>query len=223
MAVSPAVADELLVRRLSGEPLAYILGYREFFSRRFSVDPSVLIPRQETETLIAPALRLARPGSRVLDLGTGSGCLAVTLKLERPDLEVCAVDISEAALAVARTNAEQLEANVSFCRSDLFEAVLGTFDVIVSNPPYIAAEAPLPREIREYEPPEALFAGSDGMAIYTRIAASSAPLAGDGHLIVELGDGMGGSVQGVFQANGWRTEEIVRDLGGTPRGLIVRR
>ena len=223
-AASPAVAEELLERRLSGEPLAYILGYREFYGRRFAVNPSVLIPRQETETVVEAALQMAPPGARVLDVGTGSGCIAITLKLERPDLFVTGVDISEAALATARENATQLKADISFYFSDLFSEVTAAFDVIVSNPPYIAEKAHLPREIREHEPPAALFAGPDGTRLYGRMAETARPpLVAGGHLVVELGDGMGDAVQAIFEVSGWQAVGVYPDLGGMPRALALRR
>ncbi len=213
-AVVTTLADELLERRLKGEPLAYILGYREFFSRRFAVDPSVLIPRQETETLVDAALEMAPLRGRVLDVGTGSGCIAITLKLERPDLEVVAVDISEEALAMAKGNAIDLGAGVVFFQSNLFENVEGVFDLIVSNPPYIAENAELPREIRDHEPSQALFAGPDGLAVYQRLAEGVAPLVKDGVMILELGDEMAAVVQSSFEQFGWRVLETRPDLGG---------
>jgi len=223
-AVAPAVAEELLARRLAGEPLAYILGYREFYGRRFGVNPSVLIPRQETEIVVETALKLAQDGARVLDVGTGSGCIAITLKLERPDLEVSGVDISSAALETARANAEHLDADVGISESDLFEGIRGTFDLIVSNPPYIADGAELPREIRDHEPGRALFAGPDGMHVYGRIAESARPpLVAGGFLVLELGDGMPGRVQAVFEVSGWEVVAVHPDLGGMPRAMVLRR
>jgi len=223
-ALTPALADELLERRLAGEPLAYILGYREFYGRRFSVNPSVLIPRQETETLVEAVLQTAQSGARVLDVGTGSGCIAITLKLERPDLSVTAVDISEAALATARENSTDLGADVAFHYSDLFSDVSGAFDVIVSNPPYVADEALLSREIREHEPPIALFAGPDGMHLYGRMAETARPpLVAGGCLVVEVGDGMGDEVQAIFEVSGWQVVGVHPDLGGMPRALALRR
>ncbi|MHB8635864.1 MAG: peptide chain release factor N(5)-glutamine methyltransferase [Fimbriimonadaceae bacterium] len=221
---SPARADELLERRLAGEPLGYILGYREFYGRRFSVNPSVLIPRQETETIVEVALALAQPGARVLDVGTGSGCIAITMKLERPDLQVTGVDISETALATARESATSLGADVAFHFSDLFSDVTGAFDMIVSNPPYVAELAPLPKEVRGHEPALALFAGADGMRMYGRMAqAARPPLVAGGKLLVELGDGMGDEVKSVFEVCGWELIGLHPDLGGMPRVLEVRR
>ena len=142
--VNDLALEALLQRRENGEPLAYILGYREFYSRRFRVDTNVLIPRHETEVLIETALQIENKLLRVLDIGTGSGCIAVTLKLERPDWSVWATDISFPALQVARENAETLGADVTFRHSNLFEQLEHeTFDLIVSNPPYIGRDEPL--------------------------------------------------------------------------------
>ena len=223
-AIIAPTADALLERRSSGEPLAYILGYREFYGRRFGVNQSVLIPRQETETVVEAALQVALPGARVLDVGTGSGCIAITLKLERPDLQVAAVDISEAAIETARVNALERDADVQFAVSDLFGDVNGMFDVIVSNPPYIADDAFLPKEIREQEPAAALFAGPDGMHVYGRLADSARPpLTPGGSLVIELGDGMAIAVQAIFEVSGWEVVGIHPDLGGMPRAMVLRR
>jgi release factor glutamine methyltransferase len=212
----------MLERRLAGEPLAYILGYREFYSRRFTANPSVLIPRQETETLVEVLLRLTPEGGKVIDVGTGSGCIAITAKLERPDLQVTGVDISDEALETARKNAAQLGAAVEFYISDLFESVEGMFDVIVSNPPYVADGAMLAPEVRDHEPARALFAGPHGLAIYERIAASARPkLAPEGALILEMGDGMESQIRTCFDRRGWRMIEMRNDLGRMPRALVL--
>src|SRR5258706_3423681 len=135
--VDDAPLDALMRRRVAGEPLQYIRGRAEFYGREFFVDDRVLIPRPETEILVEEALRRLPREARVLDVGAGSGCIAVTLKLERPDLRVFAVDVSPAALAVARRN--RRDAHVSLAASDVLDSIRGTFDAIVSNPPYIAA------------------------------------------------------------------------------------
>ncbi|MDD3528302.1 MAG: peptide chain release factor N(5)-glutamine methyltransferase, partial [Gallionellaceae bacterium] len=133
-----AALDTLFDRRLAGEPVAYIVGEREFYGRPFRVGPATLIPRPETEHLVEAALARGPAQARVLDIGTGSGSIAITLKLERPDWSVCAVDLSDAALAVARGNAERLDAAIEWLASDLFDALAGrVFDLIVSNPPYV--------------------------------------------------------------------------------------
>lgn len=214
--------DPLLKRRLAREPLAYILGYREFFGRRFAVDRHVLIPRQETETVVETALEAIRKGGyrKVLDLGAGSGCIGITLALEQPDLEVWASDISPGALEVARANAGALEASVRFVASDLFEGLQGErFDLIVSNPPYVAADAPLAPEVGDWEPPAALFAGQKGLEIYERIAVES-PLHLHGEFILEVGDAQAAAVKEVFEAAGWRFAKSKLDLLGHERALV---
>jgi release factor glutamine methyltransferase len=210
-------AEGLLQRRESQEPLAYILGHREFFGRRFRVTPSVLIPRQETELLIETALELMVPVKRVLDIGTGSGCIATTLKLERPDWDVWAVDISGAALQVARENAETLGAEITFRHSDLFSGLAGErFDLIVSNPPYIGVEEELPVEVRSFEPGTALFADNHGLLIYQQLAAIYIDYLTDrGAIILEIGQTQGPAVANLF--NG----EILQDLSGNDRAVIA--
>jgi release factor glutamine methyltransferase len=219
-------AEGLLARRLSGEPLAYILGWREFFGRRFSVGRGVLIPRQETEILVETCLRLGPAGpARVLDVGTGSGILAVTLSLERPEWDVWAVDLSPGALEMAAQNSEDLAASVRFIESDLFGAnsLPADFDLIVSNPPYVGLEDPLPVEVREFEPEEALFAGSDGLAVYRRLALEAqGRLRRDGLMLLEVGDGMAAEVAELFQEAGWRVREAVNDLALMPRVLALQ-
>ena len=215
----PEALEDLLTRREKREPLAYILGWREFYGRRFSVEPGVLVPRQETETLIDSALEGL--GGKVLDIGTGTGCIATTIKLERPNWMVAACDISPIAVRLARKNAEALGATIHVTRSDLFEAFGDTkFGIIVSNPPYICAGAVLQAEVGLYEPAEALFAGADGLAIYRRLAVEAkANLMPWGRLILEIGDGMEDLVTPVFVELGWSLTETKPDLAGMPRAL----
>jgi release factor glutamine methyltransferase len=232
--------DTLAKRRESREPLAYITGWREFYGRRFAVTRDVLIPRQETETLVEAALAEEHVKD-VLDVGTGSGCIAITLASERPDWTVTAVDVSEAALAIARHNVESLPSpeppdprtpertrtnpnEPELLRSNLFSALDGrTFDLIVSNPPYVAEADPLPPEVRDYEPHEALYAGPDGLEVYRRLAEEAhAFLRPSGALIVEVGDGQSEAVQRVFEEHGWHVERVVKDLSGTDRVLVAR-
>jgi release factor glutamine methyltransferase len=231
-------AEALLQRREAREPLAYILGRREFYGLPFAVRPAVLIPRQETETIVEAAL--AEPQSdeatpqptdqpsfqqktRVLDLGTGSGILAITLKLQRPDWVVTASDVSESALAVALENAENLGADVRFVQSDGFQALrCERFDLIVTNPPYVAAQAPLPPEVRNFEPHVALFAGESGLDFYGMLAREAHEhLAAGGGLIAEVGDGMAESVITVFTRAGWHVRSEAKDLLGTVRCLVL--
>ncbi|MBX7133310.1 MAG: peptide chain release factor N(5)-glutamine methyltransferase [Fimbriimonadaceae bacterium] len=227
--------EALLERRLQREPLAYLLGQREFYCRTFQVGPGVLIPRQETEVLVEAALEVAPQRSRVADLGTGSGCIGITLALERPDLQVTLIDLSPDALSIARRNAEQLGAKVEIHEGDgieFFEASVSAppsvggwrhrdkaaFDLVVTNPPYVAFGDPLPPEVADHEPALALYAGEDGMAFYRRLAASSAPW-----VLTEIGDGQSAAVAGVFEGHGWRLLSARNDLSGTPRVLEFRR
>jgi len=215
----------LLTRRLSREPLAYIVGYREFFGRRFTVDRRVLIPRPETETVVEAALEAlpVKGNPRVLDLATGSGCIGVTLALERPNLELWASDVSMDALEVAEANSTALGGKVRFVHSDLFGGLGGErFDLIVSNPPYVAITAPLQPEVGQWEPAGALFAGSTGMEIYERIATESS-LYLDGPLVIEVGDGQASAVRGVFLSQSWTEIDAKRDLLGHERALVFRK
>ena len=232
--------ETLLQRREAGEPLAYLTGYREFYNRPFGVDPSVLIPRQETEELVEEALQaplalspLEREESvwgvggravRLLDLGTGSGILAVTLKLERPAWRVTAVDVSPEALATASANARFHGADVRFLLSDGFEALLGeSFDLIVSNPPYIGDDEPLPRDVRDWEPGGALFSGPTGLEFYARLANEApAHLEDGGLLLVEVGHTQAEAVRALFEGAGWNHEGTRRDLSGVERVLAFR-
>lgn len=213
----PLEAEEALKCREARQPLAVILGSREFYGRRFLVEPGVLVPRQESETLVDVALEGL--GGKVLDIGTGTGCLAVTVKLERPNWMVAACDIDPTAVRLARKNAQRLGATVHITRSDLFEAFEGVvFGLILSNPPYVADGAALPPEVAGHEPARALFAGPDGLDVYRRLAhEGKGHLMAWGRMIVELGDGMEQAVTQVFQEEGWEVAEIRLDLGGMPR------
>lgn len=225
ISVAEAQRFELLVtRRTEGEPTQYILGVREFFGRDFEVNPAVLIPRPETELLIEAVLEKAPEAARVLDVGTGSGCIAVTLACERPLWAVCATDISEPALAVAKSNARRLKARVEFRRGDLTEPFEGErFDVVVSNPPYVALgdRATLSREVRR-EPELALFAGDDGLDAYRRlIPAAARVLRPGGLLALELGYD---SLPGVLALlEGWDDVNTRPDLAGITRIALARR
>lgn len=217
-------AHSLLARRTQGEPLAYILGYREFMGRRFEVNPSVLIPRTETEIVCLHALEFAQKTSAqtALDIGTGSGCIAITLKLELPDLTVSATDISIEALTVAQKNADDLGAAVDLNHANLFPDPHSKYDLIVSNPPYIGESEELTSEVREYEPSVALFADDGGHAIYKRIIQECGHrLNPGGHLILEIGDGRLEYLRQIAEEHSWNVSEIRDDLDGNPRSMAL--
>lgn len=215
--------ERLLRRRLGGEPLAYVTGAREFRSRTFRVGPGVLIPRPETETLAELGAALARRGARtrVLDLGTGSGCVAATVALEAPGCETFASDASPEALAVARENALSNGARVRFVLADMLDGFAkSSFDVIISNPPYVseAEYAELSPEIREHEPAMALLGGEDGLRFTERIAAEAGRvLRPGGAALVETADGRARAVGEMFRGRGFGGIEFFADAGGVER------
>lgn len=219
------VFDGFVTARLGREPVARILGERLFYGRSFKVTPYVLDPRPETETLIEVAL--SEPFSEVLDLGTGSGCIALTLLAERPEATAIATDISPDAIETAGANAVRLRVlgRVHFERSDWFEAVGGTFDLIVSNPPYIHPEEmrDLAPEVERFDPKIALTDSVDGLSAYRRIAAQApAHLSPGGRLIVEIGPTQGEAVSGLFRAAGLTDVVIHKDLDGRDRVVAGR-
>lgn len=214
-----------LLQRLARQPLSQITGSRLFWGRPFAVTPDVLDPRPETETLIAAAL--AAPAARILDLGTGSGAILLTLLAEWPGARGLGVDLSEAALTVARQNARAfgLEARATLRLSDWFTAAPGRFDLIASNPPYIAlGEMPaLAPEVRDWEPHLALTPGADGLAAYRVIAAGAgAHLAPGGRLLVECGPAQGAAVAGLFAAAGLAAITLLPDMDGRARVVSAR-
>jgi release factor glutamine methyltransferase len=208
----------LVARRAGGEPVAYLVGRREFFGREFAVSPAVLIPRPETELLVDIAL--ATGATSILDLGTGSGCIAVTLALEIPRAQVTAVDVSATALGVARNNAERHGATLRLLQSDWFAELLGEcFELIVANPPYIAAADPhLAAGDLRHEPPAALASGAEGLdAIRQIIAAALAHLAPGGQLWLEHGYDQAAAVYKLLTAAGLTDIRQHRDLAGIVR------
>lgn len=210
---------ELAARRIAGEPVAYIVGEREFYGRAFKVTPAVLIPRPETELLVELALQ--REPLRVLDLGTGSGCIAISIALSRPTARVTAIDQSQSALAVARENAAILDArNVELRSGNWFEAVRGdTYSVIVSNPPYVAAgDAHLTQGDLRFEPASALAAGADGLAnIRIIVAGARAHLAAGGWLLFEHGYDQAAQCRELLSQAGFSDVQSWRDLAGIER------
>ena len=232
-ALGHAAANEffaLAARRHNGEPIAYLTGRREFWSIDLTVDPAVLIPRPETETLVECALRLL-PNDRalsILDLGTGSGAIALALAQERPRARVIGTDISEAALTVARKNAERLAIrNVEWAIADWFDGfdVSDRFDAIVSNPPYVAASDPHLREgdVR-HEPVSALVSGADGLAALRRIVSGAcAHLVEGGAIVVEHGYDQAQAVRDLLEQSRFTDLGSFRDLAGVPRVATGRR
>lgn len=215
----------LVTRRLGGEPTQYVLGYKDFYNRRFTVDSRVLIPRPETELLVAEVLKLLVPQnpSRVLDLCTGSGCIAITLAAQAPQASVWAVDLSPEACAVAKHNAEahQVDGRVTVMQGDLFAPVPADarFDVIVSNPPYIASTAmpTLQREVRK-EPALALDGGPHGLDVLTRIINDALDrLKPGGTLALEIGDDQGEAASGLLTRAGYHEVRVEKDLARLDR------
>ena len=235
------LSDELLAqyqclikRRAAGEPLQYITGHQEFFGLEFEVTPNVLIPRPETEIIIEETIRLveqckiAEP--MIMDVGTGSGCIAVTLARELENANVIACDISPAALSVARRNAirYKLETRVEFVTSDLLKAVPETAsaDFILSNPPYVSSdELPqLQREVRDWEPHLALTDFADGLSFYRRLMDEApARLKPGGYLICELGYTQSDSVLAMADRQIWEEPKLIDDLQSIPRTIVLRK
>ncbi|PKN47630.1 MAG: peptide chain release factor N(5)-glutamine methyltransferase [Deltaproteobacteria bacterium HGW-Deltaproteobacteria-17] len=219
----------LVRRRLAREPVAYLTGRKEFFGLTFTVTPEVLIPRPDTETLVEAALELTGPvradtALRLLDIGCGSGAIAISLAHARPAWRVTATDLSTKALAVARENALRLKAEVEFLEGSLLAPVAGRrFDVIASNPPYIPRNTVLQPEIR-HEPPGALFADDDGLALLKEIlSAAPAHLEPGGHLLLEFGQGQDALLTDFAAGTGAYAEiRVLRDLAGAPRVLHAR-
>jgi release factor glutamine methyltransferase len=213
-----------LHERLKGKPTQYITGRQEFYGRDFRVTPDVLIPRPETEHLVEAAIARIQPHDIVVDVGTGSGAIAITLAIETR-ARVFATDISAAALGVAQTNAQQLSAHVDFLVNNLVDAFRDrSVDLLVSNPPYVPRtdEPGLQREVRDYEPHIALFAGPTGLEIYERLIADAARvLRSGGWLLLELGYNSLESVRAMLQP-GWSEITVMHDLAGLPRVLTAR-
>jgi release factor glutamine methyltransferase len=221
----PAVrAFQDLVRRRSvgREPVAYLVGRRGFRHLELAVDARVLVPRPETELLVEVALGLPR-GARVVDVGTGSGAVALALKDERPDLDVVATDVSQDALAVARANAARLGLDVGLLHGDLLDGA-GDVDAIVANPPYVAEadRAALPPEVARHEPPVALFAGADGLEVVRRLTAAAGASSAR-FTALEVGAGQARKVERLLQAAGFTSTQRHQDLAGIERVVVGRR
>lgn len=211
----------LVRRRAQREPVAYVLGRKGFRRLELTVAPRVLVPRPETEHVVEAALGLPE-GARVVDVGTGSGAIALALADERPDLRVLGTDVSADALAVARANAARLGLDVRWLEGDLLEPVDGPVDAVVSNPPYVAEGERLPPEVARFEPATALLGGPDGLAVHRRLAPAAAA-AGATFAALEVGEGQAGAVEALLRAAGFERGERVRDLAGIERVVVARR
>ncbi len=221
----------LIQRRLTGEPIQYIVGEAEFYGLPFRVTPDVLIPRPETEHLVEAVIKLTggSAGARIVDIGTGSGAVAVALAHALHSKRITAIDISRAALDVARDNAARngVADQIRFLEGDLLQPVAGElFNIVVSNPPYVpeAERTSLSVEVRDFEPGLALFAGTDGLDIYRRLIPQAFyVLEAGGHLLLEIGFGQADEVRALLERNGFFNLRFLPDLQGIPRVLDAMR
>lgn len=221
--VDYAWLHELTKRRIQGEPMAYLLGHREFYGRMFRVSPAVLIPRPETELLLEAALSYVPPDGSLWDLGTGSGAVAISAKLERADIRVFASDVCGDALTIAQDNAQTLGAQVTWAQGSWFEAANSSlwhdFDVLVSNPPYIEQNDPhlIQGDLR-FEPSHALTDFADGLKHIRTLAHNGAAfLHSGGVLLLEHGFNQGSAVRNILKNTGWKQVQTLRDLAGLER------
>ncbi|MCF7986043.1 MAG: peptide chain release factor N(5)-glutamine methyltransferase [Methylovulum sp.] len=221
-AVQLGAFSDLLKQRQHGHPIAYLTGIKEFWSREFIVTPDVLIPRPDTECLIEVCLALVQtqPRLRLIDLGTGSGIIAITLAAERPDASVFAADISASALVIAQLNAQRHHVNIQFFQSDWFTAIpVQAFDLVVSNPPYIASDDDhLQQGDLRFEPQQALIAADQGLHDINLLADKARHfLTPNGHLVIEHGYNQAESVQAIFTQHHYHAIQTINDLSGQPR------
>jgi len=234
--LAPAKAvlyTQLLERRLVGEPIQYITGETEFYGLPFRITHDVLIPRPETEHLVEKVIALAArfTTSRIVDIGTGSGCIAVALAHHLPQARVTAIDLSAPALAIAEENARRNEVSIRFLQGDLLSPIAAErFDIIVSNPPYVPAadRATLSVEVRDFEPELALFAGpgpnSDGLEIYRNLIPSAFDVLNPGGLVVlEIGYGQSPAIAELLSRSGFQQIDFIPDLQGIPRVACAQR
>ena len=212
---------EIAVRKRAERiPLQYITGEQEFMGLNFKVNSNVLVPRQDTETLVEEALKICQPGMKILDLGTGSGCIVISLMKNAHGMTATGSDISKQALLVAKENARLHEVEIEWVRSNLYENISGRFDLIVSNPPYIPQEdiLGLMPEVRDFEPVGALDGGVDGLDFYRQIIAQGKDyLNKDGYLYLEIGYDQGPAVTNMMCAAGYREVAVIRDLAHQER------
>ena len=221
--------DEDMAKLLAHYPPQYLIGSEAFLDYRFKVTPDTLIPRPETEELVEKCLKLtqkqANQALKVVDVGTGTGAIAISLKDKRPTWQVCAVDLSSAALEVAQENAQQIGVALEFILSDCLDEVVGPIDVLISNPPYISQDEYelMDVSVREFEPKMALFAENNGLAIYQKLAKQAqSKLAKDGKIFLEIGFMQGPAVKELFQAAFPKKQvSIHQDLFGNDRMIVV--
>ncbi len=225
-----AAFQSLIARRIQREPVAQIVGHREFWGLEFEVTSDVLIPRPETELIVEEAVAFGRerPCNTAIDVGTGSGCIAVSVAAEMPQLRVIAADTSARALDVARRNAlrHKVADRITFRSSDLLRGIAGPADLILSNPPYVpdGEAAALQPEVARFEPTAALFGGPDGLAVIRQLLHDAPPvLAGNGRLIIEFGFGQEPTVTEIAGEAGWTVVRIRKDLQGIPRTAVLSR
>ncbi len=219
-----SLIQSMILRRGKNEPLQYILGETNFYGLTLKVNEHVLIPRPETELLVEKIIKENPEVDEILEIGTGSGAIAIALAANIKNAKIKAVDISNEALQIARENAAKNKVNIHFCFSDVFENVTGKYDLIVSNPPYISNQEYqyLSREIRKYEPSTALLADDNGLAFYKKILCSAKDyLTEKGKIYFEIGYNLSESIKKVAKENGFRNIETVKDLNGFNRMMVI--
>lgn len=224
---------QLIERRAAGEPLQYITGHQEFYGLDFIVTPAVLIPRPETEFLVEQVIKLSGVAPLIVDVGTGSGCIAVAIATSLPNAKVIATDFSGAALAVAQKNAERnsVGQRIEFLEGDLLEPLARrglelSVDILASNPPYVEAAGPEPvqREVKDWEPHTALFGGADGLGFYRRLLADGLKyVKPGGYLVCEIGYKQLDAISDIIAGPAWELTDVTNDLQGIPRTLTVRK
>ena len=225
--LKPDLLEQGLKRLENGEPVQYIIGNVDFYGYKFEIDKRVLIPRFETEELIEKTINYLKSfpdNVKIIDLGTGSGCIAITLKKLLPQASITAVDISEQALEVARVNASNLKADITFIKSDMLDGVDGTFDVIISNPPYIAYDEEIMKIVKNNEPKQALYAANDGLYYYEQILKNCPKYLQNKFLIAfEIGQTQGEKIKSLaYKYLDNITVDIVKDIQGLDRFIFIK-
>ncbi len=225
--LKPDLLEQGLKRLENGEPVQYIIGNVDFYGYKFEIDKRVLIPRFETEELIEKTINYLKSfpdNVKIIDLGTGSGCIAITLKKLLPQASITAVDISEQALEVARVNASNLKADITFIKSDMLDGVDGTFDVIISNPPYIAYDEEIMKIVKNNEPKQALYAANEGLYYYEQILKNCPKYLQNKFLIAfEIGQTQGEKIKSLaYKYLDNITVDIVKDIQGLDRFIFIK-